>query len=31
MSVDPKTHNPAKPASVYTFVDGERLWFGDYK
>lgn len=31
MAVDPKTHNPAKPASVYTFTDGERIWYGDYK
>jgi branched-chain amino acid transport system substrate-binding protein len=31
MSIDPATHNPAKPASVYTFTEGERVWFGDYK
>ncbi len=31
MAIDPATHNPAKPASVYTFVDGERVWFGDFK
>ena len=31
MSIDPATHNPAKPASVYTFTAGERIWFGDYK
>jgi branched-chain amino acid transport system substrate-binding protein len=31
MSIDPATHNPAKPASVYTFTDGERIWYGDYK
>lgn len=31
MSVDPATHNPAKPASVYTFTAGERVWYGDFK
>ena len=31
MAVDPATHNPAKPASVYTFTNGERTWYGDYK
>ncbi len=31
MAIDPATHNPAKPASVYTFTDGERVWFGDFK
>ncbi len=31
MSIDPATHNPAKPASVYTFTNGERVWYGDFK
>lgn len=31
MAVDPATHNPAKPASVYTFTNGERVWYGDFK
>ena len=31
MAIDPATHNPAKPASVYTFTDGERVWYGDFK
>ena len=31
MTIDPATHNPIKPASVYTFVDGERVWFGDFE
>jgi branched-chain amino acid transport system substrate-binding protein len=31
MAINPETHNPAKPASVYTFTDGERVWFGDFK
>jgi branched-chain amino acid transport system substrate-binding protein len=31
MAVDPATHNPAKPASVYTFTNGVRTWYGDYK
>jgi branched-chain amino acid transport system substrate-binding protein len=30
MAIDPATHNPAKPASVYTFTDGERVWYGDF-
>lgn len=31
MSVDPATHNPAKPASVYEIVGGAFKWFGDFK
>lgn len=31
MSVDPATHNPAKPASVYKIEAGAFKWFGDFK
>ena len=31
MSVDPLTHNPAKPASIYQVASGKFAWVGDFK
>ena len=31
MSVDPATHNPAKPASIYKVDNAKFVWVGDYK
>ncbi|MRR33057.1 hypothetical protein EG834_22615 [bacterium] len=31
MSVDPATHNPAKPASIYKVEAGAFKWYGDFK
>lgn len=31
MSIDPATHNPAKPASIYTIKEGAFSWVGDFK
>lgn len=31
MSIDPATHNPSKPASIYTIKDGAFSWVGDFK
>ncbi len=31
MSVDPATHNPAKPANIYKVEGGQFVWFGEFK
>jgi branched-chain amino acid transport system substrate-binding protein len=31
MSVDPATHNPAKPASIYKVASSKFVWVGDFK
>jgi branched-chain amino acid transport system substrate-binding protein len=31
MTIDPKTHNPAKPASIYTIKNGKFEYVGDFK
>ena len=31
MSVDPATHNPAKPASIYKVAGKQFVWVGDFK
>jgi len=31
MSVDPATHNPAKPASIYKVAAKQFVWVGDFK